>query len=128
MKLTDYEKAMYDGVHGRAKARAMDLLVRYGEALGAERLVETNNVAGAFNASTPSVRALVAKGYDAVYSELNLDSPEVVPIPKMAVNTCQLITGIDNENWRTQGIADELADQQKNAEAHFGALGINMFA
>jgi hypothetical protein len=35
MKLTDDEKAMYDGVHGRAKARAMDLLVRYGEALGA---------------------------------------------------------------------------------------------
>ena len=128
MKLTDAEKAMYDGRDGPARQKAMDLLVRYGEALGAERLVETNNVAGAFNASTPSVRALVAKGYDAVYSELNLDSREVVPIPKMAVNTCQLITGIDNENWRTQGIADELADQQKKAEGHFGALGINMFA
>ena len=83
MKLTDYEKAMFDGVHGRAKARAMDLLVRYGEALGAERLVETNNVAGAFNASTPSVRELVKKGFDAVYSELNLDSAEVVEVPKM---------------------------------------------
>jgi predicted aconitase len=128
MRLTDAERAMLDGREGAAKQKAMDLLMRYGEALGAERLVETQNVAGAFNASTPSVRALVAKGYDAVYSELNLDSREVVPIPKMAVNTCQLITGIDNENWRTQGIADELADQQKNAEAHFGALGINMFA
>ncbi len=62
MKLTDDEKEMLDGVHGRAKARAMDLLVRYGEALGAERLVETNNVAGAFNASTPSVRELVEEG------------------------------------------------------------------
>jgi len=39
---------MFDGEQGRAKARAMDLLVRYGEALGAERLVETNNVAGDF--------------------------------------------------------------------------------
>ena len=45
MRLTDHEKAMFDGEQGRAKARAMDLLVRYGEALGAERLVETNNVA-----------------------------------------------------------------------------------
>ena len=102
--------------------------MRYGEALGAERLVETNNVAGAFNASTPSVRELVKKGFDAVFSELNLDSQEVVEIPKMRANTCQLITGIDNDNWRIQGIPEDLADQQKRAEKHFGALGINMFA
>lgn len=128
MNLTDHEKALADGTHGPAKAKAMDLLMRYGEALGAERLVETNNVAGAFNASTPSVRELVKKGFDAVYSELNLDSSEVVPIPKMAVNTCQLITGIDNDRWRTQGIPEDLAVQQKAAEKHFGGLGINMFA
>jgi predicted aconitase len=128
MRLTDYEKAMLDGSHGRARARAMDLLLRYGEALGAERLVETNNVAGAFNASTPSVRALAARGFDAVYSELNLDSPEVVDIPPMQVNTCQLITGIDNDNWRIQGIPEDLADQQKRGEAFFGKRGINMLA
>ena len=69
MKLTDAEKAMFDGREGPAKQKAMDLLMRYGEALGAERLVETNNVAGAFNASTPSVRALVAKGFDAVEAD-----------------------------------------------------------
>jgi predicted aconitase len=128
MRLTDHEKAMLDGAHGAAKARAMDLLVRYGEALGAERLIETNNVAGAFNASTPSVRALAAKGFDAVYSELNLDSDEVVTVPRMAVNTCQLITGIDNAKWRIQGIADDLAEQQKRGEAFFGSRGINMHA
>jgi predicted aconitase len=128
MRLTDYEKAMLDGAHGKAKARAMDLLVRYGEALGAERLIETNNVAGAFNASTPSVRALAARGFDAVYSELNLDSDEVVEVPRMAVNTCQLITGIDNAKWRIQGIPDDLAEQQKRGEAFFGQRGINMHA
>jgi len=119
---------MRDGIFGAAKARAMDLLVRYGEALGAEWLVETNNVAGAFNASTPSVRALAARGFDAVYSELNLDSDEVVEVPRMAVNTCQLITGIDNAKWRTQGIPDDLAEQQKRGEAFFGRRGIAMHA
>ncbi len=128
MRLTDHEKAMLDGAHGKAKARAMDLLVRYGEALGAERLIETNNVAGAFNASTPSVRALAARGFDAVYSELNLDSDEVIEVPRMAVNTCQLITGIDNAKWRIQGIPDDLAEQQKRGEAFFGQRGINMHA
>ncbi|MGE3248522.1 MAG: hypothetical protein AB7J19_19550, partial [Beijerinckiaceae bacterium] len=39
---------MRDGAHGAAKARAMNLLIRYGEALGAERLVETDNVAGSW--------------------------------------------------------------------------------
>jgi predicted aconitase len=128
MRLTDHEKAMRDGVHGAAKARAMDLLIRYGEALGAERLIETNNVAGAFNASTPSLRALAARGFDAVYSELNLDSDQVVAVPRMAVNTCQLITGIDNEKWKLQGITEDLAEQQKRGEAFFGERGINMHA
>jgi predicted aconitase len=128
MRLTADEQAMLDGAQGPAKQKAMDLLVRYGEALGAERLVETNNVAGAFNASTPSVRAIAQRGFDAVYSELNLDSREVVEVPRMVAHTCQLITGIDNENWRIQGIPDELAQSQKDAEAFFGRRGINMFA
>ncbi|UJQ94648.1 aconitase X catalytic domain-containing protein [Mariluticola halotolerans] len=128
MQLTDFEKSMLEGDHGRAKARAMDLLVRYGEALGAERLVETNNVAGAFNASTPSVKAIVDKGMDHVFSELNLDSDEVVEIPHMAANTCQLITGIDNDNWKLQGASEDLINMQRGAEKYLGARGVNMFA
>ena len=46
----------------------------------------------------------------------------------MAANTCQLITGIDNANWRVQGIPDDLAEQQKQGEQSFGARGVNMFA
>ncbi|HEX9541091.1 MAG TPA: aconitase X [Streptosporangiaceae bacterium] len=34
MRLTDEEKGMLDGIEGPAVAAAMDLLVRYGEALG----------------------------------------------------------------------------------------------
>lgn len=53
MKLTDDEKAMLDGKEGPAKQKAMDLLVRYGNALGAERLVDTNNVCGTVVATNP---------------------------------------------------------------------------
>ncbi|TKT74608.1 aconitase X catalytic domain-containing protein [Aquamicrobium sp. LC103] len=128
MRLTDHEKSLLDGEHGPAKQKAMDLLVRYGEALGAERLVETNNVAGAFNASTPSVQKIAEKGFDAVYSELNLDSDETVEIPRMVAHTCQLITGIDDRNWQIQGIPEHLVESQRKAEAFFGRRGINMFA
>lgn len=126
MQLTDHEKAMYDGAHGPAKARAMDLLVRYGEALGAERLVETNNVAGAFNASTPSIRHLAENGFERVFSELNLDSDDVVEIPHVVASTCQLITGIDNDNWKLQGVDEDLLKLQQGAEKFLGKRGVNM--
>ena len=126
MQLTWEEIAMRDGAHGDAVARAMDLLVRYGEALGAEKLVETRNVAGAFNASTPSVVHMAEDGFDRVFSELNLDSDDVVAIPHMAVPTCQLITGIDLDNFETQQVDPGLADLQRRSESYLGRRGINL--
>jgi predicted aconitase len=127
MELTDTEKAMLDGRDGRAKAKAMELLVRYGEALGAERLVETNNVAGTW-AVSPFMKDFVARGMDAVYSEFNLDSDEVVETPHATVSSCQLIAGVDHRNWRIQGVPEEGAHNQANAEAYFGKRGIQQLA
>ena len=56
MHLTDEEKSMRDGAQGAAIARAMDLLIRYGEALGADDFVETRNVCGTVTATTPFMR------------------------------------------------------------------------
>ena len=53
MILTDAEKAMLNGEEGAAKQKAMDLLVRYGEALNAERFVDTNNVADSWQQPRP---------------------------------------------------------------------------
>jgi len=126
MQLSGEEAAMRDGAQGEAVARAMDLLIRYGEALGAEKLVKTRNVAGAFNASTPSVVHMAQDGFDRVFSELNLDSDDVVAIPHMAVPTCQLITGIDLDNSETQGVDPALADLQRRSEEYLGRRGINL--
>jgi predicted aconitase len=127
MELTDTEKAMLDGRDGRAKAKAMELLVRYGGALGAERLVETKNVAGTW-AVSPFMKDFVARGMDAVYSEFNLDSDEVVETPHATVSSCQLIAGVDHRNWRIQGVPEEGARNQANAEAYFGKRGIQQLA
>jgi predicted aconitase len=53
VKLTDVEKEMLDGARGKATRKAMELLVRYAEALGAERFVDTNNVAGVPGSANP---------------------------------------------------------------------------
>jgi predicted aconitase len=127
MKLTDVEKAMLDGQHGKAKQKAMDLLVRYGEALGAERLVETRNVAGTWNSASKGVAPFAAKSLDAVFSKFNLDSDEVVETPQAEVYTCQLIHGIDTRHNAIMGVPEEQAEAQRKAESYFGQRGVAMF-
>ena len=46
MILTEEEKRMRDGAEGAATAAAMDLLIRYGDALACDRLCDVRNVAG----------------------------------------------------------------------------------
>jgi predicted aconitase len=127
MKLTDDEKAMLDGAKGKAKQKAMDLLMRYGEALGAERLVNVSNVAGTWNAGSPPMKPFAEKGMDAVFSKFNLDSDEIVETPQAEVYTCQLIHGIDTQNAHITGVAEEAVNRQKQAERYFGERGVAMF-
>jgi len=128
MKLTAGEQAMLDGKEGKAKQKAMDLLVRYAEALGAERLVDTKNVCGTIGASTPFLREYGQKGggMDAVFSEFNLDSAEVVEIPRVAVFSSHLQHGIDPEHAERQGIAPEVVTVHRKGEAYAAGLGINL--
>jgi predicted aconitase len=125
MKLSAHEQAMLDGREGRAKQKAMDLLVRYGEALGAERLVDTNNVCGTVGASTPFLREYGARhGMDAVFSEFSLDSAEVVEIPRVSVYSSHLQQGLDPEHAALQGIPPEVVKVYRQGEAYTAKLGV----
>jgi predicted aconitase len=126
MRLTDQEQAMLDGREGRAKQKAMDLLVRYGEALGAERLVDTRNVCGTIGATTPFLRKYAdgPGGMDAVFSEFNLDTAEVVEIPKVAVFSSHLQHGIDPEQAAIQGVPAEVVQVFRKGEAFSARLGV----
>ena len=128
MHLTDEEKAMRDGRDGPAVAKAMNLLLRYGEALDAERLVETNNVAGTVSASTPFMRDFAAKsgGMDAVFSEFNLDSAEVVTIPPAKVFTTHLQLGMDPAQPERMGLSEETITFYRQGERFAGGLGVQL--
>ncbi|KHF41601.1 aconitase X [Halalkalibacter okhensis] len=131
MRLTEHEQAMLDGKEGPAKQKAMDLLVRYGEALGAERLVDTNNVSSSVSASSPVMREFAAKhggGFDAIFSEFNLDSAETVKIPKIETHACQLIQAVDPDHWQTQGISRERYELNKESEEYSGSIGIQLLS
>ena len=94
MFLTDDEKRMRDGAEGDAVAAAMDLLIRYGYALDAERLCDIRNVAGTMTQPSPVKARLVAEGgWDKAFAVINLDSDLDLTIPPMRVPTCQLQHG-----------------------------------
>jgi uncharacterized protein len=88
MRLTEEEKGMLDGAEGPAVTAAMDLLVRYGEALGAERLCDIRNVAGTMTQPSPAKVKLVREGgWPKAFAVINLDSDDDLEVPDMRVPT-----------------------------------------
>jgi predicted aconitase len=128
MNLNDDERAMRDGRDGPAVAKAMDLLCRYGEALGAERLVDVRNVAGTLGAATPFMRDFALKhgGMDAVFSEFNLDSDEVVEVPPFKVYTTHLQQGLDPERPKEFNVPEEIIRIYRKGERYAAERGMQM--
>jgi len=126
MQLTDEEKAMLDGQQGPAIQKAMDLLVRYGNALNAERLVETNNIVASVSATTPFMRDFAKQngGMDAVFSQFSLDSDEVVRIPKIKAFTTHTQLGFDPAQAARMGVDEETVHFYRKGEAFTTGLGI----
>lgn len=130
VELTRQEQAMLDGADGAAVQKAMALLVRYADALGAERFVETNNVAGVPGSSPQWVKDhFKADGgdYRAVFSRYDLDSDEVVDVPMMKAGmSCHLQGGMDPEHWAEMGMTSEAHANFASDEREVSAHGIQV--
>jgi predicted aconitase len=126
MQLTDDERAMAEGRDGPAVARAMDLLLRYGRALGAERLVATNNVVASVSATTPFMREFARRpgGMDAVFSEFSLDSDEVVAVPKVRTFSTHTQLGLVPDEPERMGLDEATITFYRRGEAYISGLGI----
>ena len=129
MQLADDEKAILDGSEGPARAKAMDLLVRYGKALGAERLVDTNNVCGGVVGALPGRRDVLPEDkrmdMNAVYSLLNLDSDEVLEIPPVKAMTYRLIDAMDSELADIQRVAPRTQELARDTGDFCTKIGVN---
>ena len=126
MHLTDAEQAMLDGREGPAVQRAMDLLLRYGRALGAERLVETNNVVASISATTPFMREFARKGggMDAVFSQFSLDSDDTVPIPKVRTFSMHTQLGFAPDEPERMAVDEATVRFYRQGEAWINGLGV----
>jgi predicted aconitase len=129
VKLSNDEQAMLDGSEGPAVAKAMDLLIRYAEALGAEDFVYTDNVAGVPGSSPKWVKDYYAEDggdYRAVFSRFDLDSDEVVDVPRISGFSCHLQGGMDPELWREQGMSEEAFANFQADEREVAGHGIQV--
>jgi predicted aconitase len=130
MKLTDEENSMLDGRAGKARQKAMQLLVRYGDALGAERFVVTDNVAGVPGASNAFLQKHFHQygsgRHDAIFSLFDLDSDEIVEVPGAAAHTCHLQGGFDPDNWRLLGASPESFRISQESEAFIADRGVEI--
>lgn len=130
MNLADDEKAMLDGRHGKARQKAMELLVRYADALGAERFVDTHNVAGVPGSANAFLQNYYkdkdAGGHDAIFSYFDLDSDEPVEAPQAVVHTCHLQGGADPLHWQTLGVKAEIFKGHEVREAFAVSKGVEI--
>jgi predicted aconitase len=121
MRLTDREKEMLDGRDGKARQKAMELLVRYAEALGADAFVDTRNVAGVPGSANPFLQNYYkdkgADGLDAIFSHFDLDSDELVEVPQALVPTFHLQGGADPGAWQTLGVKVEVFRNYQERES-----------
>lgn len=109
------EQYMLDGKDGKAKQKAMELLVSYGEALGADSFVDTNNVT-IIPGSIPNVeiirKVVPSLDPDEIASRFLLDSDETVVLDKVKAFTTT------NATWRDQ----KYPDIQLGGRAHCDML------
>ena len=126
MRFSDDERAMLDGRDGPAVQRAMDLLMRYGRALGAERLVATNNVVASISATTPFMRDFARRkgGMDAVFSQFSLESDDVVEIPKIRTVATHTQLGFAPDEPERMGVDAETVRFYRQGEAFITGLGV----
>jgi predicted aconitase len=133
MELSAGEKAMLDGREGKARQKAMELLVRYADALGAECFVDTRNVAGVPGSANPFLQRYYQAAigetqseYDVIFSRFDLDSDELVEVPQALVHTCHLQGGVDPDHWETLGATPEAFKFYKGREAFAASRGVEI--
>ncbi len=128
LALSPADERMLAGEDGPAVKAALELLVRYGELMGAARLVDTDNVCGANIFGPRHARVLGTTDPAALFSRFSLDLDETVDVPPFRAHSCQLIGPRDSEQWDLQGIAPTDAAAMADSEKYLAEKGVDLLS
>lgn len=110
VKLTCYEQDLLNGKYGKDKQKAMEFIVEYALALGAEKLIEIKSVTGGLGSSKNILEDLKQNNYDIekIFCEYKLNSSEKVEVTKVCVPTATLINLLDPHKTKELHISDDV--------------------
>ena len=118
---------MLEGKQGRARQRAMEILIQYAEALGAERFIETHNVHLLIGLH-PCPELVTARDADELFSKYLLDTDEKIIVDYVPTFNTTHIMAIDLERWQVMGAPKELRDLMGMIQKYCIRTGINFTA
>jgi hypothetical protein len=127
MKLNADEQQMLEGKHGVAKQKATELLVKYGEALGAETFVDTNNV-HVLCGFHPFPEAVMSRDADEIASLFLLDSDEKVVVDRVKTFNTTHCWAVDLDKWEAQGAPRNLHELMEVIRGYCKRVGLNLTA
>ncbi|HVV08017.1 aconitase X catalytic domain-containing protein [Amycolatopsis sp.] len=128
LALSPADERMLAGDEGPAVKAALELLVRYGGLMGAERLIDTDNVCGANIFGPRHARVLGTTDPAALFSRFSLDLDEKVDLPPFRAHSCQLIGPRDSAHWDLQGVAPTDAAAMDDSEAYLAEKGVDLLS
>ena len=113
MYLTKEDEKILDGEEGYSAQKSMQILVALGDMFGADKLIPVSSV----QVAGVSYHNLGDAGLKFL-SELAKDGRVKIP-------TFLNPAGMDLEDWKSMGIAEDFADKQKLVIEAFAAMGVN---
>lgn len=112
LKLTDEEKEMLEGKHGKATQKAIEIITTLGEIYGAGRLIPVTSV----QIAGVSYHNLGEAGLEYL-SEMAVDG-------RARVLTTLNPAGMDMLEWRKHGISEDFAENQQRVVDAFEKMGV----
>ena len=127
VRLAQDEQDMLEGKEGPAKQKAMELLVKYAEALGAERFIDTNNVTiipGSIPGTEIIQKVVPSLDADEIASKFLLDSDQTVVLDRVKAFTTTNATFRDQRYPEIQIGGKPFCDVLRKMVDYFKRVGI----
>ena len=114
VKLTEYEQRMLDGEFGEFKQVALQRIVEYAKALGAEELCEVKK-ATLYLGAHPYLESAGSDDYNTIFSKMYLCSDKTIPLGKMEDSCfCQTcVAPCDQYQWEPLHLSRELFEKNR---------------
>ncbi|MHA1265843.1 MAG: aconitase X [Candidatus Helarchaeota archaeon] len=123
MELTKEEERILNGEYGLAQQMALNLLVRYGDALNAERLVEVQSVHTAMAA--PEQFAKILKDNYPLLNQVLLCGKKPVELPQVQVFTTTHVCNIEPHYYqKIFGVSNAVREANQDIRDHYTRKGI----